>query len=49
MPERLVLSGVVNGFDGDRGGRISEPKPPCFVKNGKNLNLTGKSDFALAA
>ena len=22
---------------------------PCFVKNGKNLNLTGKSDFALAA
>ena len=48
MPERLALSGVVNGFDGDRGGRISEPKTRASIKTG-NLNLTGKSDFALAA
>ena len=35
MPERLALSGVVNGFDGDRGGRISEPKPRASLKTGK--------------
>jgi len=33
-----MLHGGVHGFDGDRGGSISEPKPRASLKAGQNNN-----------
>lgn len=39
------LYGGVNGFDGDHGCLISEPKPRASLKTGNLLNITDNNSY----